>query len=38
MGENCVEDLYAKVVKLARSDATTDVSDFYKDIAVGLFE
>ncbi|KAH0362603.1 hypothetical protein KCU65_g7950, partial [Aureobasidium melanogenum] len=36
MGENCVEDLYAKVVGMARSNADADVSDFCKNIAVGL--
>lgn len=36
MGENCVEDLYAKVVELARSSADSDVSAFCKTIAVSL--
>ncbi|KAG9668648.1 hypothetical protein KCU99_g612, partial [Aureobasidium melanogenum] len=36
MGENSAEDLYAKVVELARSNATTDVSAFCKNIALGL--
>ncbi|KAG9857901.1 hypothetical protein KCU98_g719, partial [Aureobasidium melanogenum] len=36
MGEHCVEDLYAKVIELARSNAITDVSAFCKNIAVGL--
>lgn len=36
MGEDCVNDLNAKVIDLARSNADADVSEFCKNIAVDL--